>query len=172
MHTAENTARKSKKKKKDKSGSLHVMGSNTTELHLSSTVNMNENVKLSSSNDTGMNSCDSWRHISNIVKLERCSTGVKQTFCQIFLSLHYQIDRWITILILDHKEGKQTIWFTPHTCSTLSTVFGLHWFVSVAKLHVSSTLVWFASLAQRHSPTVKLNLILWGVKTRSGSSWR
>lgn len=149
------------------------MESKTRELRLSSTVNMNENVKLSSPNDTEMNSCDSWRHISDIVKLERCSTGVNQTFCQICLLLHYQIYRWITaILILDHKESKQTIWSTPHTCSTLSTVFDLHWFVSVAKLHVSSTLVWFASLTQRHWPTAKLNLILWGVRTRSGDNWR
>lgn len=87
-----------------------------------------------------MNCSDSWRHISDIVKLERCWTGAKQTFCQICLSLHYQIYRWITaILILHHPKGKQTICFTPHTCSTLATVFNLHWFVSVAKLHVSSS---------------------------------
>lgn len=170
-----------------------------------------------------MNCCDSWRHISDTVKLERCWIGVKQTFvCHFIARLRSPEDNmdkkiftvlestgnylvciimyWGGLLcapditctcntllqnenfhkkilcaheklsgahgivfralqklihffcpcprrgcVLYHPKDEQTIWFTPHTYSTLSAVLDLHQLVSVAKLHVSSCLVWSAA---------------------------
>lgn len=77
-----------------------VMKSKTSELTPLSNLDLNGNVKISNSNGTRM---DSWRHISDIVKLERCRTGAKQTFT--------------CVLIPEHKEGRHLIWFTPDTNS-------------------------------------------------------
>lgn len=56
-----------------------------------------------------MNCCDSWRHISDTEKLERCRVEVKQTS----LSLHRHICRWSTATVSCHlMKDEETVWFT------------------------------------------------------------
>ena len=74
-------------------------------------------LNLVNPDNTRMNCCDSWRHISDSVELERCTTGVKQT------SLGRFIARFKTANLIHHqRDDERMVWFTPHTFSTSSTV--------------------------------------------------
>lgn len=94
-----------------------------------SAINMNDYVKLGNLRETGMNSRDSWRHISNIVRTWKGADRSKANLLpNLFVTSLPDLQMDGCHLSFDprerKKEANRLIWFTPHTCST-STVFGL-----------------------------------------------
>lgn len=162
QETAKNTAKKGKSR-----SSLHVMKSKPREFRLSSTINMSENAKFSNADNTGMNCCDSWRHISDIVNLK--GVRVKQTFLPdlcVTPSSDLQMDYCQFNSSSSRRQTSHLI-YSAHLFNIINSI----WPSSVCFCCKAACFLQFG-LMSCSSPTVELNLSPWGLRTGSGGSQR